>query len=105
MRFRLGYTLELVVVLAVGMALSRWTARFPDSTRFFAQADMGRQVQFLAEPFLAGAALAGGLGLLIEYLRRQSPPRWGLGRRTWSVAALLVLLSAMSLMGTQSAVL
>jgi len=105
MRLRLGYALELVVVLAVGMSLSRWTAGFPDSARFFATADMGRQVQFLAEPFLVGGALAGGLGLLIESLRRRSPPIWGLGRRTWSVAALLVLLSALSLMGTQSAVL
>src|ERR1700722_18040228 len=97
MRFqvRVSYALELVLVLAVGMACARWAVRsHPGAPAYFAKADLGRRFQFVAEPFLVGVSLAGGLGLLVESLRRRSPATWGLGRRIWSVAALTSLFSA-----------
>jgi hypothetical protein len=108
MRFqvRVSYALELVLVLAAGMACARWAVlSHPDWPAYFAKADLGRRFQFVAEPFLVGVSLAGGLGLLVESLRRRSPATWGLGRRIWSVAALTSLFSAAGLCATQMGVI
>jgi hypothetical protein len=91
MRIRLGYALELVLVLAVGMALARWSAHSMVAAGYY-RSGVVRQFQLFAEPFLAGAALAGGLGTWLEAARRRSPPIWGIGRWSWSVTALTVLL-------------
>jgi hypothetical protein len=103
MRFRLGYALELVIVLASGMALARWASQHPNAGAFFAHAGLVRSVLFLTDPFLVGVALTGGIGLLVESLRRQSPSTWGMGRRTWAVAALTALFSLIDHAGTKFA--
>jgi hypothetical protein len=92
MRVRLGYALELVVVLAAGMGLARWAASSPWADAYLVRGDLARRVQFLVEPILAGIALAGGLGTWLEAARRRSPPTWDIGRWCWSVTALTVLL-------------
>jgi hypothetical protein len=104
MRVRLGYALELVLVLAMGMALGRWAAHSPVAAGYF-RSDVVRQFQFFVEPILAGMALAGGLGTWLEAARRRSPPNWGIGRWSWSVAALTVLLYSVAESTVQMAIL
>jgi hypothetical protein len=105
MRVRLGYALELVVVLAAGMGLARWAASSPWAKAYLNRGDLGRRVQFLVEPILAGIALAGGLGTWLEAARRRSPPTWDIGRWCWSVTALTVLLYSVAESTMQMAVL
>ncbi len=91
---RLGYLLELVLVIAIAMALSRAAYRNHDWSGPPISGWWGFwwTLCFLVEPFLSGVALAGGAGLAIEMTRRRSPPAWGWGRWTWSVSCLVVLM-------------
>jgi hypothetical protein len=82
----LGYAMELVAVLACGMAVAN---RMRDGLLWLADMD---KVAFLLEldsamgPFLGGVALAGGIGLAAEGWRKRSPAGWDWGRWSWSAA-------------------
>jgi len=93
MRIRLGYAMEFVVVLAVGMGLARfvWVVYGKDAETLL------DRLQIFIVPFLVGIGLAGGLGTWLEAARRRSPPIWGVGRWAWSVSALCVLLKVLDL--------
>jgi hypothetical protein len=91
---RIRYALELVLVLAMGMALAR--AAFPPHD-FSEPPPSGSWVSWAVlvltlNPFMSGVALTGGFGLAIERIRGRSPATWGFGRWTWSLACLVVLL-------------
>ena len=91
MRFqvRVGYALELVLVLAAGMVWRAVVVRSDPGLAGLLREGRSRQgrFQFVAGPVPGGRLLGGGLGLLVESLRG-SPATWGLGRRIWSVAVL-----------------
>ena len=93
---RLGYLIELVIALGVGLGVSRNEWNF-----FRAQARGGLtppRVSFfqelvpLVDPFLAGVAVVHGVGLVGESIRGRGPKNWGLGRRTWAVVSLYLLI-------------
>ncbi|MDR3621343.1 MAG: hypothetical protein P4L85_18475 [Paludisphaera borealis] len=95
---RLDYAMELVVVMAFGMTVARgnFASNFWmwNSSSASAWLMASRMVHFVAGGALAGVALAGGVGLAVEILRRRSPAIWGWGRWTWSLeffVALIVL--------------
>jgi hypothetical protein len=92
---QLGYALELVFVVAVAMALARVAFGNHDWSGAPAPGwwDYWWRLCFLVEPLMSGVALAGGTGLAIEVLRRRTPPVWGWGRWTWSLAGLGVLMN------------
>jgi hypothetical protein len=97
-RFRLAYALELVFVLAIGLALFR--LQFDFRTQSEDPDDAPRHLQLanylkgFGDSFPTGVALAGLLGLGIEVARKRSPAIWGFGRWTWSVAGLYFLLNS-----------
>jgi hypothetical protein len=93
MRARLGYALELIFVLAVGLALARWATQSLLINAYFVRSDLATQFQLIVASFFAGVGLVGGFGTWLEAARRSSPPTWGIGRWTWSVYALTVLLA------------
>jgi hypothetical protein len=85
-RFRLGYALELVAVLAVGLAFLRlWTDEAEAAPRHLR---LAHYFKAFGDSFPTGVALAGLLGLGIEVARGRSPAIWGLGRWVWSFAGL-----------------
>ena len=88
------YPLELTATLAFGLATAWWCAQRSWAMSFRERVDLGRYVQQHVDPFLSGVALAGGIGLWGECWRRRSPSAWGVGRWTWSVAALAAVFQA-----------
>lgn len=93
MQVRMGYALELVGVIAAGMALARWAYFAVDPL----DSDLIVYDPFidgfiLGSVFLHGVTLAGVVGLGIEAARGRSPRPWGIGRRAWSLAGWLFLL-------------
>lgn len=97
MRLRLADFLELIVVLAAGLAVARWATDFPAPARYWS---WPRFLDALTRGFVIGASLAGGVGLWREAARRPVPTPWGIGRRTWAIAALTALLLMMVRVGS-----
>lgn len=91
---RRNYPLELGGVLAFGLATAWWSAQRPWAISFREDVYLVLKLQQHVEPFLSGTALAGGIGLWWERRRRRSPVAWGVGRWTWSVAALAAAFEA-----------
>src|SRR5260370_17724250 len=89
---RLGSALELILVIAVAMALARTSVMMyrdfsgPPAPGWW---DAWWRFCFVFEPFISGVALAGGAGLAIDGLRRQSPPLWCCGRWPWPFPCLV----------------
>ena len=99
MRIRLGDLLEWVLVLALGLGLSRWAVMefMPDVRQ-----NGGRlTVSTYVEPFLAGVSLGGATGLWWDCRRRKSPRPWGIGRWTWLIACLTVVIGVAGNAGWQ----
>lgn len=96
MRIRLGYAMELVVVVASGLALARSTLGDPSLRRYLGADSTDLPGFLLIDTTLGGIAVAGGIGLAIEAVRRRSPPSWDIGRWCWAVAAMTVVLRAAS---------
>jgi hypothetical protein len=86
---KLAYAMELVVVLAIGIAFARWHIGDP----VFTAADIPNRlwVKTIAEGFLTGVALIGCLGVWTEFATRRSPQPWGPGRWAWSIVGLHVI--------------
>jgi hypothetical protein len=78
--------------LAVGFAASRAVviATAPRMRVDWSKAPLYLQLSTLIEPALAAITMVEGVILLVERLRRKGPAVWGLGRWTWSVAALYI---------------
>ncbi len=96
-KWGLGGALESVLILAVAMAVARSAAMNHDWS-LLPPAGWWRywwSFYFVFEPFMSGIALAGGLALAIERLRRRTPEVWGVGRWTWSVSCLVVAYRAL----------
>jgi hypothetical protein len=96
-RFRLAYALELVFVVAVGLALFRAQSDSHLQSEANGAAQLYRLTSLLkhfGDSFPTGVAIAGLLGLWIEVARKRSPAIWGFGRWTWSVAGLYFLLNS-----------
>ncbi len=102
---RLTYVIELVLAVAVGLALTRVRMSDPrmGDTRTVLDTDTGRLVEQKAprlpritaatESVLYGVAFVGGFMTWVERARGRSPLPWGPGRWAWSVLFLLVIIS------------
>jgi hypothetical protein len=99
---RLSYVLELVMALAVGLALDRELRR-PDSSLQEIIADQPAWVQsgvlftHHADAICAGVVLVEGACLWVEFFRGRSPTTWGFGRLAWSVAFLVRILKVLEI--------
>jgi hypothetical protein len=95
-RVRLSYAIELVVAVAIGLALVRAAApiqefraelaRYPRSIQY------GVYLTEYGDPFCLGLVVVEGVTLAVETFRRRRPGAWGFGRTTWSVCFFVVLL-------------
>lgn len=89
---RLAYAMELILIVAVGMAVASWIIHGPSMAQYYPQAASGRRLKNATDGFLVGVALAGCVGVWIERACRRSPSPWGPGRWAWSVVGLYHLL-------------
>ena len=89
---RLASAMELILVMAVGMAVASWLIRDPSMAQYYPQVARGRLFKDATDGFLAGVALAGCVGVWIERAFRRSSLPWGPGRWAWSVVGLYLLL-------------
>jgi hypothetical protein len=87
MRLKLVNVLELVVGLAVGMALARFTHDLSGTTQYNIFSYLR-----LTAAFLAGISLVMGLRLWVEAIRPHEHRVWGIGRWTWSLSAASIML-------------
>lgn len=87
--------LEWIVALALGLATYRACFALPIWRLQWAQADNAwTRMTFVIAPILFGVAIFEGLALAVERARGRGPRPWGVGRWTWSIAAIYVVLKA-----------
>lgn len=87
MRLKLVNVLELVVGLAAGMALARFTSDLSGTSQYNVFLYLR-----LTAAFLAGISLVMGLRLWVEAIRPHEHRVWGIGRWTWSLSAASIML-------------
>jgi hypothetical protein len=92
MRIRLGYLLEMVVALAVGLALARWSSESVMGAGKWTANMLLTRLRYAVEPALSGVALVGFAGVAVEVFRKRTPKVWGVGRWIWSLSGLLILI-------------
>ena len=98
---RIGYILELVVAIGVGLGLARHRLTDPDLAYSFGVLSWFVSFEIGADAFFAGVGLVGGLAVLVERLRGRSPSPWGPGRRVWFlVASYLLIILIDRILGT-----
>jgi hypothetical protein len=85
---KLSSVAELIVVIAAGLGLGRWTDRAAIEYGPAVEPTAIYRFRGFASGFFAGAAAVGSLSLLVEVGRRRSPRPWGPGRWAWSVVGL-----------------
>jgi hypothetical protein len=101
---RLSYAMELVAAAGVGMALTHYRLTDPDYEEVSAVLTGIVRLEGGIDAFFEGVALVGGLGLLVERVRRKSPRIWGPGRWIWALVASYLLLHVVDpICGTVSA--
>jgi hypothetical protein len=105
MRIPLAYVVELVVALAAGLALARWTCSGVTGLGFRSATLVLNTVRYTVEPTLCGLALVGCAGLAVELARKRSPKIWGLGRWVWAVSGGLILMELAVQLGFESILL
>ena len=89
---RIGYAMELVLNIAVGLLVVRIGTQVVEVAAPTNVAEfVSRALTLIGAYFLSGFALVGALGLVVEAARRRSPEHWGLGRWSWVFAGLFVL--------------
>ena len=92
MRVPLSYVLELVLALAVGLALARWSSAGVMGWGVRRPAMLLSALRYTVEPALSGIALVGCAGVAFELIRKRSPKIWGVGRWIWSLSGFLILI-------------
>ena len=95
--FRIVDLLEWVVALAVGLATFRACFALPIWRLQWERAEIGlvRLALFIAST-LFGVAIFEGVVLAVGRARGRGPRPWGIGRWTWSIAAIYVVLKVAS---------
>ncbi len=89
---RLSYLLELVLAVCVGLGLARYRLTGPELADTLTQLPPIYWYEEGIDSFLAGMALVGGLGTLIERARGKSPAAWGPGRWAWASLAIYLVI-------------
>ncbi len=89
---RLSFVLEWVIALAVGLATARWVGGGSELRRLLAGGKIWMNTPRTINPLLEGIAVVEGLALGWELWRRRGPVVWGLGRWTWALTALYLVI-------------
>jgi hypothetical protein len=97
---RLSYAIELVMAVAVGLALERVTIHFHrdlfhDIATFPGWVQYGIYLTESGDPFCTGLVVVEGAALWIETGRRRTSRVWGFGRLTWSVSFWVAILTSL----------
>ena len=71
---RLAHALELVLAIGVGLGFAHYRATGPEFAEFYQT--RFAEMQDMADSFLAGVALIGGLEVLTERLRGKYSSPW-----------------------------
>ena len=96
---RLSYGIELVIATAVALALVR-VAIHDNRDSFDLVASCPKWVQYgttmtvFGDPLCTGLALVEGVAVWVEAARRRPARVWGIGRLTWSLALVFVMLAS-----------
>ena len=86
---------EWVVAAAIGLATFRACLALPHWRLLWDRADDAwTRLTFVIAPALSGVAIFEGLVLAVERARGRGPRPWGVGRWTWSIAAIFLVLKA-----------
>jgi hypothetical protein len=97
---RISASMQLIVALALGVSLATWQATEPVMRALLRGAPYAAWVRVIGGNFLSAAAIVGGLGLAYEIIRGRSQRPWGIGRWTWSIAALFATLNVSAIVAS-----